>query len=36
MKQTDAKREEQPALFMLNPLVVQTVFGTELIGQLTC
>jgi hypothetical protein len=36
MEQTDAKGEEQPALFMLNSLVVRTVLGTELIGQLPC
>lgn len=34
VKLTDAKREDQPALFMLNPLVVRTVLGTKLIGQL--
>jgi hypothetical protein len=33
VKQTDAKGEEQPALFMLNPLVPVEV---ELIGRLTC
>lgn len=36
VKQSDAKSQEQPALFMLNPSVVRTVpVRAEFIGQLT-